>query len=65
MTNPNIEKRLLYLTGLLKKMEFPSEEIKLVKKAFDFANLKHGSQLRKSGEPYIIHPLETAIFLAE
>lgn len=65
MTNPNIEKRLLFLTSSLKAMNFSSEDIKLIKSAFNFANLKHGTQLRKSGEPYIIHPLETAIFLAE
>ena len=65
MTNPNIEKRLLLLTGLLKNNKFSTEQIKLVKKAYEFAKLKHGDQVRKSGEPYIIHPLETAIFLAE
>lgn len=65
MTNANVEKRLLFLTSTLKSFNFTSDNIKLVKKAFNFANLKHGDQLRKSGEPYIIHPLETAIFLAE
>lgn len=65
MTNPNIQKRLSFLTGILKASNFSSEDIKKVKKAYNFANLKHGTQLRKSGEPYIIHPLETAIFLAE
>lgn len=65
MTNPNVTKRLSFLTGLLKTNNFSIDDIKKIKKAFDFANLKHGTQLRKSGEPYIIHPLETAIFLAE
>lgn len=65
MTSTNIKKRFLFLTGLLKQNNFTAEQIKLVKKAFEFANLKHGTQLRKSGEPYIIHPLETAIYLAE
>lgn len=60
-----ITKRLLFLTGILKKMNFTQSDIKLVRKAYDFALRKHGNQLRKSGEPYIVHPLETSIFLAE
>ena len=39
-------------------------DTKLIKKAYDFAKLKHGKQLRKSGEPYIIHPLQVAYILA-
>lgn len=33
---------------------------KEVRKAFEFALVAHGSQRRKSGEPYITHPLEVA-----
>ena len=39
-------------------------DIKLIKKAYDFAKYKHGDQLRKSGEPYIIHPIQVAYILA-
>ena len=38
--------------------------IKLVQKAYEFANINHGDQKRKSGEPYIIHPLNVAYVLA-
>ena len=38
--------------------------IKLVQKAYEFANKNHEGQLRKSGEPYIIHPLNVAYILA-
>ncbi len=38
---------------------------KLVKKAFDLANEAHGGVRRKSGEPYIIHPLEVARIVSE
>lgn len=37
---------------------------KLVLKAYNFADNNHGEQLRKSGEPYIIHPLQVAYILS-
>ena len=37
---------------------------KLIVKAYDFAKWHHGDQKRKSGEPYIIHPLQVAYILA-
>lgn len=40
-------------------------DLKLIKKAYDFAKEKHGNQLRKSGEPYIIHPIQVAYILAD
>ena len=40
-------------------------DVKKVKKAFEFAKVNHGEQLRKSGEPYIIHPLQVAYILAD
>src|SRR5574344_1785144 len=39
-------------------------DTKLIKKAYDYAKNKHGEQLRKSGEPYIIHPIQVAYTLA-
>ena len=39
-------------------------DLKLIKRAYDFAKEKHGEQLRKSGEPYIIHPVQVAYILA-
>ncbi len=39
-------------------------DIKLIKRAYDFAKQNHGDQLRKSGEPYIIHPVQVAYILA-
>ncbi len=43
----------------------PSTDITLIKKAFDIANDAHKDQKRRSGEPYIIHPLSVGIILAE
>ncbi len=43
----------------------PSTDIALVDKAYQFADNKHKKQLRKSGEPYIIHPLAVAEIVVE
>ncbi len=49
----------------LKNQNRPEDDLNLVKKAFDFADNAHSGQKRKSGEPYLIHPLATAIMLTE
>ncbi|MFA6253868.1 MAG: RelA/SpoT family protein [Candidatus Paceibacterota bacterium] len=47
-------------------MRDPSGEDKtLIERAFAFAERAHAGQKRKSGEPYIIHPFNTALILAE
>lgn len=38
---------------------------KLITKAYNYAVLHHGDQKRKSGEPYIIHPVQVAYTLAD
>ena len=51
----------------LKKIEDinPKYNLELIGKAYDFARDFHEGQLRKSGEPYIIHPLQVVLILAE
>jgi len=50
---------------ILEKMSAPSkEEMALVEKAYAFAKKAHEGQTRYSGEPYIVHPVETARELA-
>ena len=39
------------------------EQIKVIQKAYLFAKEKHEGQFRKSGEPYIVHPLNVAQIL--
>ena len=41
------------------------ENLRLIREAYELANEKHEGQLRKSGEPYIIHPLSVAMILAD
>ena len=43
----------------------PSDDISMITKAYELAKKAHNNQKRKSGEPYIIHPICFAIILAE
>ena len=43
----------------------PSDDISMIEKAYKTAEKAHKDQFRKSGEPYIIHPLNVAIILAD
>ena len=48
-----------------KKEKTKRVDSKLIMKAYEYAVQKHGDQRRKSGELYIIHPLNVAYILAE
>jgi guanosine-3',5'-bis(diphosphate) 3'-pyrophosphohydrolase len=52
---------------LLEKVKgyLPPEKMAVVEDAYHFAAEKHQGQVRKSGEPYLEHPLQTALILAE
>ncbi len=41
------------------------EDREKVKKAIEFIEEKHGGQIRASGDPYIVHPMEVATVLAQ
>ena len=43
----------------------PEDSTAVVGQAYAFADRCHIGQMRKSGEPYIAHPLQTALFLAD
>ena len=47
------------------KRYHPSADISMIEKAYTIARDAHEGQVRKSGEPYIIHPLCVAIILAD
>ena len=55
------------LEELLEKAEsyLPKQKIHLIEGAYQFAAEKHQGQTRLTGEPYIKHPLETALYLAD
>src|ERR1700758_4369471 len=52
---------------LMKRMQAnrPNDDLELVKKAYDYSMKQHSGQSRASGEPYLVHPLEVALVLAE
>jgi GTP pyrophosphokinase len=52
---------------LMKKLQAnrPADDLELVKKAYDYSMKHHAGQSRASGEPYLVHPLEVALVLAE
>ncbi|MBR5816910.1 MAG: bifunctional (p)ppGpp synthetase/guanosine-3',5'-bis(diphosphate) 3'-pyrophosphohydrolase, partial [Anaerotignum sp.] len=47
------------------KSYHPTDDFSMLEKAYQLANNAHKDQKRKSGEPYIIHPLKVAYILAE
>src|SRR5512145_3144845 len=59
--------RLLRLNDILDRVSayHPEPDLDLIKKAYVYSAKVHQGQLRKSGEPYLIHPLEVAGLLAE
>ncbi len=57
----NLLERLIQNSSYCKS----AKDEKLIRKAFKMANEAHKGTHRKSGEPYIIHPLETALIVSE
>lgn len=53
--------------GLIQRVKkyHPSDDISMIDRAYQIAADAHKDQVRKSGEPYIIHPLCVAIILAD
>ena len=43
----------------------PEADIELLRRAYVFSAFEHRGQVRHSGEPYLIHPLAVADFLAD
>ncbi len=58
--NPTIEDLIVKI-----KNYAPRADLDVVRLAYDFAENAHDGQFRKSGEPYIIHPLSAAHYLAD
>src|SRR5207237_629087 len=59
--------RMIRLNDILERVNGyrPEADLDLIKKAYVYSAKVHQGQIRKSGEPYLIHPLEVAGLLAE
>jgi GTP pyrophosphokinase len=65
---PKLEGRLdERFNTVLARIERYAHELdrEMLQRAYDFASQIHEGQLRRSGEPFIVHPLEVAFVLAE
>src|ERR1700686_564237 len=68
---PASQKELKLLNGkfqqLLAKVaeNRPSDDLEIIRKAYEFSLKHHQGQTRASGEPYLIHPLEVSLVLAD
>jgi len=65
-----IETNILTVTkfrDLLREVEKarPGEDLTLIRKAYEYSQRNHAGQTRATGEPYLVHPLEVALVLAE
>ena len=47
------------------KQYLPPDKVKLIQEAYEFSNDAHSGQCRLSGEPYIVHPLQISLTLAD
>src|SRR5262245_30593213 len=58
---------MIRFENLLEKVRRYSSEadVELLRRAYVFSALEHKGQVRNSGEPYLVHPLEVADFLAD
>jgi GTP diphosphokinase / guanosine-3',5'-bis(diphosphate) 3'-diphosphatase len=59
--------RLIRLNDILERVSrnFPGADLSLIEKAYVFSAKVHQGQVRLSGEPYLIHPLEVTATLAD
>ena len=61
------ENREVTIDDIIKRQKehYKNSNAELILKAYNFAKSHHGDQLRQSGEPYIIHPMQVAYILTE
>lgn len=65
---PQAKEKAYTLDDLIEKAKTyikSDKDIKLIKKAYDFASKVHSGQLRLTGDDYILHPLNVALILTE
>src|ERR1700732_1658134 len=63
-TTRALQARFLELVEKVRQTR-PAGDIEVLRGSFEFAAEQHRTQLRKSGDPYLSHPLEVAHILAD
>ncbi len=63
-TTRALQARFLELVEKVRQTR-PASDIELLRRSFEFAAEQHRAQFRKSGDPYLSHPLEVAHILAD
>lgn len=63
---PQVAEEMIRLKDILDEVSSynPSADLEFIKRAYVYSAKVHQGQVRKSGEPYLIHPLEVAHILA-
>ena len=58
---------MMRLNDILSKVQgyHPAANIDLIQKSYEFAAKAHDGQLRRSGDPYVVHPLGVAATIAD
>lgn len=61
------DKHIRTIEELFEKIRsyYPQADLSIIQKAYDFSEKAHSGQIRRSGEPYISHPLSVAGILAD
>jgi guanosine-3',5'-bis(diphosphate) 3'-pyrophosphohydrolase len=63
--NETIDSTLERLLGLLERNGTPPGTLDEIRRTAEYARVAHDGQLRRSGEPYVIHPIEVATLVAD
>lgn len=64
ITEEEIQKRAFAVFAAMQQRSTP-QEMELIRKAFNYAREAHREQRRRTGEPYIIHPIAVALIIAQ
>src|SRR5436309_2466751 len=62
--DPGLNERFEVVVARVKAYQ-PNADLALLRECFEFAAAAHAGQVRKSGDPYVIHPLSVAGIIAE
>ena len=64
----NYEKEIMEMAHQLfhvMEMRVSADDLKRIREAFEFASKAHEGQMRKSGDPYIVHPVAVAMIVSK